>query len=672
MIYVKKLLASCAALALAATSILPMTVAADAASDGQIVLVATPDAATYKAGDTVTVKLTIKSNDGVNGWATLVKFDDGKLTYNSVKQNKIVETVPGYPNVKTESKIQQAPPAADVTDSVKVVWAEGTATYQAIFDDNDVDCPAEFVGKNYVFTGTNDGNPVAEIRFTAKEDIDFTTDKNVVSVEGEKATKNDATDPLATYDVGITVNNEVPDLPPVEEVTIKLSNATATIEEGKTGKLTATVTGTEDPVVWTSSNEAVATVAADGTVTAVKAGTADITATVGGKSATCKVTVKKTPVTPIPVNIGDQTVKEGEKLEFDLAQLLAPVGITVTPEMVAALPVTVNDTTIATYEVDGTKVIFNGVKAGTTKVSVTSPSANYTFSDFNLIVTPINTDIVTELNIPNQTVTEGMTTSFNIGNAILEAILPNLEVKSLNENIATVQFSSDMKSLVINGNQPGTAKAQVTDKNSGAVLGVFEITVEKAPDPVDDDDNCVVDFKEKTIQMTSGEKKQLALVISPVNDKHAAEYTDITTWDLVSSDPTVATVDANGKVTALKAGKVTITGTRPGYTGSIKCNITVFSVFPVYNPVQNPGETVGTKPSDYNPGRAKVSPYVNAIVDSESKASTNNSSSNAAGPIAATGGEFDSETGNAPAIAAGALGLIALGFVVVARKKRHS
>jgi uncharacterized protein YjdB len=50
-------------------------------------------------------------------------------------------------------------------------------------------------------------------------------------------------------------------------------------------------------VTWKSSNTAVATVAADGTITAKAVGTADITATAtyGGKTAVCTVTVKPAP-----------------------------------------------------------------------------------------------------------------------------------------------------------------------------------------------------------------------------------------------------------------------------------------------------------------------------------------------------------------------------------------
>ena len=82
---------------------------------------------------------------------------------------------------------------------------------------------------------------------------------------------------------------------PVTQIT--LNTTTASLEVGKTTTLTATVEpsdATNKSVTWTSSDTSVATVAPDGTVTAVKAGTATITATAEGdnsKFATCTVTV---------------------------------------------------------------------------------------------------------------------------------------------------------------------------------------------------------------------------------------------------------------------------------------------------------------------------------------------------------------------------------------------
>ena len=78
---------------------------------------------------------------------------------------------------------------------------------------------------------------------------------------------------------------------------IKLDKAEANIEVGQTITLKATVLpeGTLDTVAWATDKADVATVK-DGVVTAVAPGTATITATVNGKTATCKVTVHKATV----------------------------------------------------------------------------------------------------------------------------------------------------------------------------------------------------------------------------------------------------------------------------------------------------------------------------------------------------------------------------------------
>lgn len=83
---------------------------------------------------------------------------------------------------------------------------------------------------------------------------------------------------------------------PVVAESIELSETSLTLKEGETATLTATVLpeDTEDKTItWTSSNELVATVSADGTVTAIAEGTAVITATCGDASAECTVVVTK-------------------------------------------------------------------------------------------------------------------------------------------------------------------------------------------------------------------------------------------------------------------------------------------------------------------------------------------------------------------------------------------
>ena len=91
------------------------------------------------------------------------------------------------------------------------------------------------------------------------------------------------------------VRTVTPEIVPVSQIT--LNKAEASISVGNSETLTATVApenAANKALTWASSDEDVATVAPDGTVTAVKAGAATITATAAdgsGKSAVCKVTV---------------------------------------------------------------------------------------------------------------------------------------------------------------------------------------------------------------------------------------------------------------------------------------------------------------------------------------------------------------------------------------------
>lgn len=78
---------------------------------------------------------------------------------------------------------------------------------------------------------------------------------------------------------------------PVQE-TVDITDSDVSLYEGKTFELSVTKTPSTATVTWTSSDASVATVS-NGVITALKAGTATITATVGdGISDTVKVTVK--------------------------------------------------------------------------------------------------------------------------------------------------------------------------------------------------------------------------------------------------------------------------------------------------------------------------------------------------------------------------------------------
>ncbi|MCA0374637.1 MAG: endo-1,4-beta-xylanase [Gemmatimonadetes bacterium] len=121
-------------------------------------------------------------------------------------------------------------------------------------------------------------------------------------------------------------------LPPV--ATLTLSAATADLVPNQPLALTATardasggvITGA--PVSWTSSQLSVATVAADGRVTAVAPGTALVTATAGTVTASATITVSDGAY--VTTSGGTFTVLDGEaRLTFPAGAFATPAAVTV-------------------------------------------------------------------------------------------------------------------------------------------------------------------------------------------------------------------------------------------------------------------------------------------------------------------------------------------------------
>ena len=91
------------------------------------------------------------------------------------------------------------------------------------------------------------------------------------------------------------INTDKPSGKTVEVSGVSLDNSTLSLAIGESVSLTANVTpanATDKTATWTSSDAGVVSVS-NGKVTGVKEGTATITVTAGGKTATCKVTVVK-------------------------------------------------------------------------------------------------------------------------------------------------------------------------------------------------------------------------------------------------------------------------------------------------------------------------------------------------------------------------------------------
>lgn len=131
---------------------------------------------------------------------------------------------------------------------------------------------------------------------------------------------------IATCTVKVRAKGEAPTTVHVQSVTLNAGSLSLQVDG--TATLTATVkpdNAVDKTVDWESSNENIATVV-DGKVTAKAAGTATITATADGKSATCSVTVvakgvEIVPVSGVTLNKPDLDLKVG-----DTATLTASVA----------------------------------------------------------------------------------------------------------------------------------------------------------------------------------------------------------------------------------------------------------------------------------------------------------------------------------------------------------
>ncbi|MBP5655530.1 MAG: S-layer homology domain-containing protein [Clostridiales bacterium] len=81
------------------------------------------------------------------------------------------------------------------------------------------------------------------------------------------------------------------------DVTLKIDKETANVVCGKTLTLKATLTGSSEKLSWKTSDKKIATVDANGKISAKMAGAVTVTATAAGKSVECKVTVLYKDVT---------------------------------------------------------------------------------------------------------------------------------------------------------------------------------------------------------------------------------------------------------------------------------------------------------------------------------------------------------------------------------------
>ena len=336
---------------------------------------------------------------------------------------------------------------------------------------------------------------------------------------------------------------------------VSLDKTEIVLVEGSNQTLTATVeptNATNKGVTWSSDHEAVATVDQNGTVTAVKAGTATIMVTTadGSKTAACEVTVNAPtkPVTNVTLEPTTLTLEAGStgKLTATVEPSDA-TNQTVTWSSSNPEVATVDNgvvTAVSVGEAIITVTTEDGSKTATCKVTVNAPQT--------VPVTGVTLDKA-EL-----TLEKGST------GTLTATVAPQ------NATNNTVTWSSSNPEFVTVANGTVTAVS----------AGTATITVTTA------DGNhkatCTVTVIPKTVQVSGiqvqgsasvyvGGSTKLTATVTPTNATNQK-----VTWS--SNNESVATVGTDGTVTAVSAGTATITVTTEDGQKTAACTVTVLSV----------------------------------------------------------------------------------------------
>ena len=335
---------------------------------------------------------------------------------------------------------------------------------------------------------------------------------------------------------------------------VSLDNVSMTMEVGETQRLKAVVypsDAIDKSVTWSSNNISVATVSSTGYVTAQAAGTATITVMTkdGGKKASCVVTVtaKTVSVSNVSLNEDAMTMEVGDSQS--LTAIVYPADATD-----KSVTWSSNKTSVATVSSTG---VVTAKAVGTATITVKTNDGGKTA--FCVVTVKAKTVSVTGVTLDNTSLsmaigdTKSLTATVSPSNATDKSVAWS----SNNTSVATVSSSG-----VVTAKAAGTATITVKT-NDGGKTATCTVTVSAAVVSV-----TGVSLDRSKLTLTEGFTKTLTATITPVNATNKEVK-----W--TSSKPSVATVDANGKVTAIKEGQATIKVTTVDGEKSANCVVTV-------------------------------------------------------------------------------------------------
>ena len=323
---------------------------------------------------------------------------------------------------------------------------------------------------------------------------------------------------------------------PKEIESIAFDDNKVSIKKGDSLKLIVSINPVElssSKLTWKSSDESIVTVDEFGIIKGIKNGKAVITVTTpNGKTATCTVEVvnDSVDVKKINLSVPKNTITVGSVTQVKAK--VEPSNAT-NRELIW----TSSDKSIATVDSNG---IVKGIKSGTVTITAKTKDGKVVASTKITVKVPAPVIENIKFSQDNISIKKDDTLGLTVIVTPSELSSSKLTWKSSDESIVTVDESGKIKGISV-----GTATITVTSSNGKTATCKVNVTEEAI-----EVQEIVLTPLEKTIG--NGRTTQVIADIKPEN---------ATNRELVwtSSDPSVATVDANGVVKGIKDGIVTIT-----------------------------------------------------------------------------------------------------------------
>lgn len=466
----------------------------------------------------------------------------------------IATIVPENATVQTIEWSTSNADIATVENGKVIAIKEGTATIKAEADGKTAECSVtvDYIHVQSITLDKSSATLYEGEEFTLNttitpddatySDITWTSDDpEIAKVEGGKVTaiKKGSTTIKAEAD-GKSALCQVEVLSSIAEISLSKSQLSMTI--GDTETLEAIITPADatlrEEITWSSTNENVATVDNNGKVTAIKEGTAIISATVEGKKAECKVTVDYIHVSSIEISEADATLYIGESLT--LSAEIKPSNATYNSiEWVSSNNnvVTINDNGYVTAVGKGEATVTakSDGKEAKCHFTVLVPLTGLSFDQSSLTLNKGASATLTVIKTPSDATLRG------------EIVWTSSDKSVATINADGLVTAIDKGSANITASVDGcTATCKVT---VNVIVPVSSITLNQG-----------------SLKLKQNETAQLVATVGPedANDKTV-------TWS--SSDTSIATVDSTGLVKALKEGTAVISAKAGDKTAT--CSLTV-------------------------------------------------------------------------------------------------